>query len=46
MAQRYGTRPSRFIEGLNEFQALTLDYHAAGLGWEHERREFEKAKRR
>jgi hypothetical protein len=32
MGQRYGMRPSRFIKGLSEFQALTIDVKAANAG--------------
>ena len=46
MAQRYSTRPSQFVSGLNEFQSLTLDFAAASEGWKQEAEARRKAERR
>ena len=45
MARRYGQRPSQFIEGLNEFQAFTIDVKAASAGAAAERKENERQRR-
>lgn len=46
LAKRYGQRPSSFLQGLNEFQKLSIDFHAAGEGIRQENLEWVKAKAR
>jgi len=42
MACDFGQRPSQFFEGLNEFQALTLDYRVAEAGWAYRKKQQER----